>query len=350
MAPALQVGGGEVLGKGVAGAEGLPIRLGGGGADGRAVQVFGAPGVCGVRVGGVPAAQGFVFGVDLQGAGQAQGAGVLRVVVNDHRRADGAVFVDPANVGNGKADAAQRGLGAQLVELVVFQVVFVLGVVGHRVEQVRPVDAGGVLAVAGAGEQPPGIVHRGVEHAGGGVGPAAAHKGGVGPGVAARLVGRVDGGAAGGPVHAHKVGEALLHPGVKALEAGLGGQPVHKLDAGLGPGFLRVGGRLRGGLGLAPDGLGRFGARFGNRGRRGGGGRGRAAACQQQAKGEGEQENAFHGQLLLLNKQILKLQTFGGGGNISFCRVLPVYPAPGPTRKGRALDRAAASVIKSDDL
>src|SRR5699024_12029208 len=42
-----------------------------------------------------------------------------------------------------------------------------------RVEQVGPVDAGGVLAVAGAGEQPPVVVHRGVPVAGGGVGAAA---------------------------------------------------------------------------------------------------------------------------------------------------------------------------------
>ena len=102
-------------------------------------------------------------------------AGVVGVVVDDDRRAQRAVVVDPLHVHHGQPDAAQTGAGAQQVELVVLHIVLVLAVVGHAVEQVAVIDAGRVLAVARAHQQPPAVVHRGRKIPGGGVHAAAAH-------------------------------------------------------------------------------------------------------------------------------------------------------------------------------
>ena len=154
---------------------GLPLVPGGLAADGGAALKGIVPRVGRVGVGGVPAALLGVGGVGVDRAGLSHRAGVVGVVVDDDRRAQRAVVVDPLHVHHGQPDAAQAGAGAQQVELVVLHIVLVLAVVGHAVEQVAVIDAGRVLAVARAHQQPPAVVHRGRKIPGGGVHAAAAH-------------------------------------------------------------------------------------------------------------------------------------------------------------------------------
>src|SRR5699024_7616841 len=97
-APSLQVGGGQAGVPAAVLLGGVPFVPGGLAADGGAAQVLVVPGVFRVGVGGVPAAQGLVGGVGVDGAGLAHRAGVLGVVVDDDAGADVTVVIDPLDV------------------------------------------------------------------------------------------------------------------------------------------------------------------------------------------------------------------------------------------------------------
>ena len=263
------------------------------------LRYLSSQGFSGSGVGGVPAAQGLVGGVGVDGAGLAHRAGVLGVVVDDDAGADVAVVIDPLDVVDHQADAAEAGGRAELVELVVLDIVLVLAVIGHAVEQVSVPDAGGILAVAGACEQPPVVADRRGKKAERGVLAAAAHHRHIGHGVAPFFVEGVDRDGGRRAVDRDQIREAFLFIHLDALldKELIAGQAVHQRFAALVPGggvghdggvLGRVGGGRRRCVGdallLLGHGRGglrrRLGGRFLRRGGAGlhGFGRGGAAA------------------------------------------------------------------------